>query len=149
LLPNQKTVLIVDDKDSVRSTISLVLGELGYRVRSAADGISALREINQENPDILLFDLNMPGMSGFELVMTVRDLFPAIKVIASSGSFRGTEVPSGVLADAFYSKGSGVNTLLQILRSLPQTHRQAPEPFLTGHTLESGSMEPAFSLFNA
>ena len=148
MLPNQKTVLVVDDKDSIRSSISLILGELGYHVRCAEDGVSALREINHENPDILLSDLNMPGMSGFELLMTVRDLFPAIKVIASSGSFGGIEVPSGVLADAFYPKGSGVNTLLQILRSLPQTHRQG-EHFMTGHLLESRSVETVLTPISA
>ena len=45
-------------------------------------------------------------MSGFELLMVVRNKFPAIKVIAMSGAFYGNEVPSGVLADAFHQKGS-------------------------------------------
>jgi CheY-like chemotaxis protein len=149
LLPNQKTVLVVDDKDSIRSSVSLILGELGYRVRSAEDGGSALREINHENPDILLSDLNMPGgMSGFELLMTVRDLFPAIKVIASSGSFGGLEVPSGVLADAFHPKGGGVNTLLQILRALPQTHRQR-EHLMTGHLLVPRGVETVLTPISA
>ncbi|MGA7242861.1 MAG: response regulator [Terracidiphilus sp.] len=130
MLPNGKSVLVVDDKDCIRTSMSLVLEELGYSVRSAEDGHSALREIRRQNPDILLSDLVMPGMSGFELLMNVRRLFPAIQVIAASGSFSGNEVPDGVLADAFYPKGSSVSTLLHILRSLPQMHRRAPEPFM-------------------
>ena len=51
-------------------------------------------------------------MSGRELLIEVRCLFPAIKVIAMSGSFCGSEVPSSVLADAFYPKG-GVKALPQ------------------------------------
>jgi len=97
-----------------------VLTEFGYSVRSAEDGNSALNAIRQENPDILISDLTMPGMSGRELLTHVRCLFPAIMVIATSGSFSGKEVPASILADALYLKGSGVNSLLQLLRALPR-----------------------------
>jgi CheY-like chemotaxis protein len=66
------------------------------------DGNSALNAIRQENPDILISDLTMPGMSGRELLTHVRRLFPAIMVIATSGSFSGKEVPASILADALY-----------------------------------------------
>jgi len=100
-----KTVLVVDDKEWMRIAISLVLEEFEYSVCCAEDGHSPLREIQQQNPDILLSDLTMPAISGFELLSNVRRLFPAIKVIAMSGSFSGNAVPPGVLADAFYPKG--------------------------------------------
>jgi len=119
-----KTVLVVDDKEWIRIAISLVLEEFGYSVRCAEDGHSALREIYQQNPDILLSDLSMPGMSGFELLVNVRRLFPTIKVIAMSGSFSGSEVPQGVLADAFYPKGGSVSTLLQAVRALSCTNNR-------------------------
>jgi CheY-like chemotaxis protein len=125
---NLKTVLIVDDKERIRITISQVLEEFGYSVRCAEDGHSALHEIHQQIPDILLSDLSMPGMSGFELLINVRRLFPAIKVIAMSGSFGGNQVPTGVLADAFYPKGGSVGTLLQICRTLPRMPDRKIEP---------------------
>jgi CheY-like chemotaxis protein len=118
LSANLKTVLVVDDKERIRVAIAQVLEEFGYSVRCAEEGHSALREIYQQNPDILVSDLTMPGMSGFELLINVRRLFPTIKVIAMSGSFSGSEVPQGVLADAFYPKGGSVSTLLQAFRSL-------------------------------
>ena len=59
---------IVDDEESIRMSLSHVLSEMGYRVRTAEDGFSALAELRKEIPDILLSDLNMPGMSGFELL---------------------------------------------------------------------------------
>ncbi|MGA9667859.1 MAG: response regulator, partial [Terracidiphilus sp.] len=92
--------------------------EIGYRVRSAEDGFSALREMRHEVPDLLLSDLNMPNMSGFELLSVVRLRFPAIRTIAMSGSFSGNEVPSGVTADAFYEKGSSIRSLLKIIGGL-------------------------------
>ena len=82
-------ILVVDDKEYIRTTTTLVLEEMGYIARSAEDGIAALREIRKEEPDILLSDLNMPGMSGFELLMEVRRSFPSIQVIAMSGAFFG------------------------------------------------------------
>lgn len=127
-MPETKAeILIVDDEPSIRLSLSLVLAEIGYRVRSAADGLSALLEIRQESPGILLSDLNMPGMSGFELLSVVRRRYPAIKVIAMSGAFSGNEVPSGVPADAFYQKGSSIKSLLRIMESLPRPERILPK----------------------
>ena len=121
-------LLIVDDEPSIRSSMSHVLAELGYGVRCAEDGFSALRELRKEIPDILLSDLNMPGMTGFELLSVVRRRFPAIQTVAMSGSFSGDEVPSGVAADAFYQKGSSMGSLLRILEALPR-----PERMLQNH----------------
>lgn len=118
-MPNTlATLLIVDDQPSIRESLSHVLTEIGYRVRSAEDGFSALREMRHEVPDLLLSDLNMPNMSGFELLSVVRRRFPAIRTIAMSGSFSGNEVPSGVTADAFYEKGSSIRSLLKIIGGL-------------------------------
>ncbi len=114
------TLLIVDDDPFIRGFLSEVLAEIKFSVRSAPDGFSALAEIRKEIPGILLSDINMPGMSGFELLSVVRRRFPAILVIAMSGSFSGKEVPSGVPADAFYQKGSSLGALLQIIRTLHQ-----------------------------
>jgi len=112
-------LLIVDDEPSIRTTLSYVLAEIGYRVRTAEDGVSALRAIRDEAPDILLSDLNMPGMSGFELLAEVRRRFPATHTIAMSGAFCGNEVPSGVAADALYQKGSSLSSLLRMIENLP------------------------------
>jgi CheY-like chemotaxis protein len=122
----QPTLLIVDDEPSIRESLSQVLTEIGYRVRSAEDGFSALREIVHEAPELLLSDLNMPGISGFELLSEVRLRFPAIRTIAMSGSFRGDEAPSGVAADGFYQKGSSVVALLRVMETLPHVERCAP-----------------------
>lgn len=127
----------------------MVLEELGYSVRTAEDGHSALREIHQESPDILLSDLKMPGMSGFELLTNVRQLFPSIKVIATSGSFATTEIPTGVLADAFYPKGGSMSTLLQILRDLPRLSHRAPDSLTRRHHFTICDSETAGSSIHA
>jgi CheY-like chemotaxis protein len=121
-------LLIVDDKLLIRESISHLFAETGYSVRSAQDGFSALRELREEIPDILLCDLNMPGMCGYELMRVVRRRFPSIRVVAMSGAFSGNEVPSGVAADAFYQKGSSMGALLRIIESLRLLGRRDPLP---------------------
>ena len=131
-MPDTKaSVLIVDDEPTIRVLLSQILVENGYGARSAADGLSALEEIHREAPEILLSDLNMPGMSSFELLPEVRRRFPGILLIAMSGSFSGNRIPSGVTADAFYQKGAGVGTLLRIMESLPRLERTAQPPQAT------------------
>src|ERR1035437_548151 len=61
-------LFVVDDAPAIRASISSLLTEIGYIVRTANDGFAALAEIRIDIPDILLSDLNMPGMSGFELL---------------------------------------------------------------------------------
>ena len=126
-MPTEKTsLLIVDDDVSICKSLSVILAESGYRVRSTADGFSALVELRNGIPDILLSDLNMPGMSGFELLSVVRRRFPAIKVIAMSGTFSGDGVPPGVAADAFYEKGTHLESLLQIIEAMTRSERPSP-----------------------
>jgi CheY-like chemotaxis protein len=133
-------ILIVDDNMSLRSTLSIILSTLGYEVRSAVDGFSALNEIRQRLPDVLLSDLNMPGMSGFELLSVVRRRFPQVLVIAMSGAFSEDAVPPNVPADGFYRKGTGVESLLRMLGGLEDVirspARQSEAPiWVSRHTI--------------
>lgn len=132
-LSDQKTLLIVDDDALLRMAIGDLFGESGYRVRCAEDGFSALREIRQEIPDIVLSDLNMPGMSGLEFLFVVRRRFPSIRVIAMSGAYSGSAVPRGIPADAFFEKGSDLASLRQIVEAMtgvnkPLSYRPAAPP---------------------
>jgi len=111
-------ILVVDDELAIRTSLSVLLGEIGYSVSTAEDGFSALTGFRKGIPDFLLSDLFMPGMSGFELTSVVRRRFPQVWTIVMSGAFQGTEVPSGVAADAFFQKGSSVGCLLRILDSM-------------------------------
>jgi CheY-like chemotaxis protein len=119
------SLLIVDDALSIRMVLSQILASNGYTTRSAEEGFSALTEIRRDVPDFLISDLNMPGMSGFELLRVVRRQFPSIRVIAMSGAFSGNEIPSGVAADAFFQKGRAFGDLLRIMKSLPPPARWA------------------------
>jgi len=114
-----KDIVIVDDNLVLLSVLSQIFSECGWAVRAASDGFAALSEISTCAPAILLSDLNMAGMSGFELLSIVRRRFPRIAVVAMSGAYSGSNVPCGVVADAFYAKGaSSVGRLLDLVASL-------------------------------
>jgi CheY-like chemotaxis protein len=118
------SVLIVEDEVSVRHSLSIVLKATGYKVREAEDGFAALRQMRMEIPDILLSDLNMPGMSGFELLSVVRRRFPAVQVIAMSGTI--ADVFGGIAADAFHQKGGNLPSLLLKLEKLAEAKGSEP-----------------------
>jgi DNA-binding response OmpR family regulator len=67
-----KTVLMVDDKLSVRDLVSDYLGEQGYRVVTARNGKEALFSARYENPDVVLLDIMMPEMDGYEFLRQYR-----------------------------------------------------------------------------
>jgi CheY-like chemotaxis protein len=116
---NVDHIVIVDDNPILLSVLREIFADYSCSVRTASDGLEALAEIRKQAPDILLSDLNMPRMSGFELLSIVRLRYPTIKVIAMSASYSGEMVPCGVAADAFYEKGaSSVARLLQIVNGL-------------------------------
>jgi CheY-like chemotaxis protein len=119
----QTKLLIVDDEAATRTLLSQIFGQMGHSVRTAHDGFSALERIRESAPDVLLSDLNMPGMSGFELLSVVRRRFPGIYVIATSGAYAGEDVPYGIAADAFYEKATSFRSLLSLMENVSSLER--------------------------
>jgi CheY-like chemotaxis protein len=122
--PSKYEILVVDDDASVRDSVAMLLQSSGYEVSTAANGFDALLQLKRRLPAIVLSDLNMPQMSGFEFLSVVRRRFPQISVIAMSGAYdTGDAVPGGVIADAFYPKGrdSSPELLLRTVADLIET----------------------------
>lgn len=116
---DMKDIVVADDNPVLLNVISEIFRDCGFSVRSVSDGFSALAAIRERLPEVLISDLNMPGMSGFELLSIVRRRFPAIAVIAMSGMYSGATVSPAIAADGFYAKGaSSVARLLEMLREI-------------------------------
>lgn len=95
------TVMIVDDEADFASTLAERLCLRGYDthvVTAPADALPMLAEIK---PDILLLDLRMPGISGHEILLDVRQLFPEIKVILMTGDLDREQTVDGVTLESF------------------------------------------------
>ena len=113
---NNIQILVVEDDAVVRQTVSMLLTMSGYSVTTASSGFDALLHLQDKVPNVLITDLHMPEMSGFELLSVVRRRFPSVIAIATSGAYISGLVPSGVIADAFYAKGSeNSSSLLEIV----------------------------------
>jgi CheY-like chemotaxis protein len=97
--------LFVDDEPNLRQVGKMLLEAQGYEVLSAEDGFEGLACLKEALPNLIISDLSMPNMNGFEFLSVVRRRFPMIPVIAISGEFLGLSVPQSVLADAFFPKG--------------------------------------------
>lgn len=122
MMLTERSIVIAEDNAVLRSVLTEIFREYGWRVRSAEDGFASLQALGEELPAVLLSDLEMSGMSGFELLSIVRRRFPLIRVVAMSGAFTGSAVPAGVAADAFYAKGGSVANLLDIVAEVGGSH---------------------------
>jgi len=123
-MPNRSRyqILLVDDDESVRNTLAMLLTSAGYDVAAANDGFEALLHLKRALPGMIISDLNMPRMSGFEFLSVARRRFPEILVIAMSGAYQeGSAVPGGVIADGFYPKGSHPEALFATVADLIKT----------------------------
>lgn len=67
-----KKILAVDDSVSIRKSITFILGQEGYEVVEAVDGNDALAKARAEKFDLVITDINMPGMDGIELIKNLR-----------------------------------------------------------------------------
>jgi DNA-binding NarL/FixJ family response regulator len=85
LQPTQSWVLIVDDDDDVRDVLSEWLNMSGYQVQTAADGMKAIALAKQQRFDLVISDLNMPGMNGHQLLSMLKTLDPQVMVIMLTG----------------------------------------------------------------
>lgn len=68
-----KVILVVDDSSTVRKFVSVSLSMQGFKVITAGDGMEALEKLPAEKPDLIITDLNMPNMDGFEFIRTLRE----------------------------------------------------------------------------
>ena len=98
-------VLLVDDQPIVLAGLLSILENNGFACRTATNGFDALRHLRKTLPDVIICDLAMPNMSGFELLSIIRRRFPQIAVIVISGEFIVNLQTSGALMNAFFQKG--------------------------------------------
>ena len=126
-----RRVLVVDDDDDIRLLLQELLTRAGYRVETAPDGRAALRVFHERPPDLVVLDLSMPGLDGFETLERLRDLSdaPVILLTARSGEIdkvRGFRAG----ADDYIVKPFGRQELLARIAALL---RRAPEATHLNH----------------
>ena len=97
----QRVVLLVDDDENVRETSADMLKELGYRVQQAESGQQALEMLDRVDFDVMVTDIRMPGMSGFELCDLASNRHQDLKIILMSGYFQAQTLTRRFLQKPF------------------------------------------------
>lgn len=111
-----KTVLIVDDDSDIRSTIRSILEKEDYRVLTAVNGDDCLKKLQEEKPDLILMDINMPGTPVRKVVSQIKDIkiIYLTVVLMSDAEKMGLLEPKNVVG--FISKPFKVNELVRTVR---------------------------------
>jgi CheY-like chemotaxis protein len=109
-------ILVVEDDDQVRGFLSTVLQDQGYAVSAAADGLEAVDQLVCQRFALVVTDVDMPALSGLDLVKRMRELTPETPAIVLSADVarRGDALAAGAVA--FLGKPVKIATLLRVVR---------------------------------
>jgi CheY-like chemotaxis protein len=86
-----KKILVVDDESAIRESISALLEEKGYEVRTANNGKEGFNVFEQFQPDLVMTDISMPDMEGIEFLKILRKKKKDLPIIVMSGNVVGTK----------------------------------------------------------
>ncbi|MFN8559238.1 MAG: response regulator [Dehalococcoidia bacterium] len=111
----QAPVLVVDDDAGIRTMIREVLEDEGYPVLTAADGRAALERIVEQTPALVLLDLQMPVMSGPEVLARLRELDPPPPVVVMSAGLEARREAERLRANGYLEKPFDIELLVQMV----------------------------------
>jgi DNA-binding response OmpR family regulator len=111
-----KKILIADDEPNIVASLEFLMRQRGYEVRVANNGDDALAAVADFGPDLILLDVMMPRMSGYDLCQKVREnpAWQGIRIVMLSAKGRDVEVTKGMAigADAYVTKPFSTKDLL-------------------------------------
>jgi DNA-binding response OmpR family regulator len=111
-----KKILIADDEPNIVVSLEFLMKQRGYEVRVANNGEDALAAVGEFRPDLILLDVMMPRLSGYDLCQKVREnpAWAGIRIIMLSAKGRDVEVTKGLAvgADAYVTKPFSTKELI-------------------------------------
>lgn len=118
----KKKILIVEDEESLLKLESILLSSRGYNVGGVADGIAALEEITRFRPDLIILDIMLPGMDGFEVCRRIKENpesqhIPVIMLTAKKSS-QDRERGMAIGAAAYITKPFKSAKIMEIIQRL-------------------------------
>ncbi len=124
-----KTVMVVEDEQNLRETLTYNLMREGYRVISAGDGRTAIEMARREQPDLLMLDLMLPQVDGFEVCRTVRrEMQAPILILTARDSEVDTVLGLELGADDYVTKPFTLRPLLARVKALLRRSDMATGP---------------------
>jgi two-component system chemotaxis response regulator CheY len=94
----KKVILIADDSPTIRKFVSVALSLIGFEVVAASDGMEAIEKLPLQNIDLVITDLNMPNLDGYELIKTIRqdERYKETPIIILSSLSKSSEIERGL-----------------------------------------------------
>jgi CheY-like chemotaxis protein len=121
-----RSVLVVDDYSDIRDFLKLALEAQGCRVEIAKDGATALEMAEGEFFDVILIDINMPGMNGVDFVRAYRALpIHQARLIVMTAGYRSKQYAEQVQADAYLVKPFDIDHLVTTVTGLLDVEARA------------------------
>ena len=138
-------ILVVDDDPAMVGAITALVGTEGHQVITAYDGLTAVRRFREENPDLVLLDLAMPGPDGFTVAGQIRAAGEAPIIVVSGESSEAAKVKAlGIGADDYLVKPFGRAELLARIAAVMRRSGRAEAANLGGPvTFDRLSLDPA------
>ncbi|MDD2941522.1 MAG: response regulator [bacterium] len=99
-------ILLIDDDSDARETIAMMLERDSFTVSQANSAEEAMQFLATERPALVITDIVMPGIDGIELITTLREKYPLMKVIAISGGLRGFDNSANILLPLALKSGA-------------------------------------------
>lgn len=122
------TVLVIEDDPDIEALISISLGKAGYAVASAQDGLTGLREFYRSQPALVILDIKMPKMDGWEVCRRIREVAEVPIIILSAQGHEADKVRGlGMGADDYLTKPFGSAELLARVAAALRRYR-TPAP---------------------
>ncbi len=112
------TILLVDDEDSIHLLYREELEEEGYTIHSAFTGLEALGKLAQIQADLVILDINMPGMNGLEALRRIKEINPALPVILCSAYQEFKQDLSSWASDEYLVKSANLDELKAAVKRL-------------------------------
>jgi DNA-binding response OmpR family regulator len=117
-----KKILIADDEPNIVVSLEFLMKQKGYVVKIVGNGDEALDAVGEFGPDLILLDVMMPRMSGYDLCQRIREnpAWHAIKIVMLSAKGRDVEVTKGMAvgADAYVTKPFSTKDLIARVQQL-------------------------------
>ncbi len=113
-----KKILLVDDEESIHLLYRAELEGEGYMVHSALTGIEALQKFKIVSPDLVILDINMPGMNGIEVLRRIKEIHPKMPVVLCSAYHEYKQDIGAWASDDYIVKSADLADLKAAVRQL-------------------------------
>jgi len=115
-MSGSRRILVVEDDDGIRDMMEMVLDGEGYEVLSATNGIMALELLQDVRPELILLDMKMPGMDGWEFARRYAELpHPRPPIVVVTAAQDASRRAAEIAAQGYLAKPFGIDDLLAVI----------------------------------